>query len=90
VGAISNSISLTIKQQVMKKGLFTMAVLALVATAHAQTEKGDWLAGGNFALNTAKNNTVIGFTPMAGVFVINNLRSEGISALLIQRQVMIK
>ena len=58
----------------MKKNVCSLllAFLALGLAASAQTEKGSWLVGGNVELNTAKNNTVIGFTPMAGYFLINN------------------
>lgn len=45
--------------------------------ATAQTEKGDWLVGGRIDLNTGDNSTNIGFTPSAGLFVINNLAVGG-------------
>lgn len=57
----------------MKKslsGLFVFMVIGLAASA--QTEKGNYLVGGNFELNTAKNNTVIAFSPSLGYFLINN------------------
>jgi len=58
----------------MKKMLLSLATCVIMATlVHAQTEKGDWLVGGLFQLNTAKNNTHIGLTPMGGKFVVNNL-----------------
>lgn len=47
--------------------------MLLTVMVQAQTEKGNWLTGGNFQLNTAKTNTVIGFTPMGGKFIVNNL-----------------
>lgn len=58
----------------MKKNVCSLllAFLAFGLAASAQTEKGSWLVGGNVNLNTAKNNTNIGFTPMAGYFLINN------------------
>ena len=58
----------------MKKnllGLLTFMVIGIAASA--QTEKGNYLVGGNFLLNTPKNNTTIAFTPSAGYFVIPNL-----------------
>lgn len=60
---------------IMKKNVctFLLAFLAFGLAASAQTERGSWLVGGNVELNTAKNTTVVGFTPMAGYFLINNL-----------------
>jgi len=58
----------------MKKMLLSLTTCVIMATlVHAQTEKGDWLVGGLFQLNTAKTNTHIGLTPMGGKFVIKNL-----------------
>ncbi len=57
----------------MKKivlGLF--AILALGLVASAQTEKGNWLVGGNLSLNTAKQNTQISINPSAGYFFLTN------------------
>ena len=45
--------------------------------ASAQTETGDWMVGGSFRLNTGDNNTTIGLTPNAGVFIIRNLAIGG-------------
>jgi hypothetical protein len=61
----------------MNKFLLSLTALLVFAATHAQTEKGDWLVGGNFQLNTAKNNTLIGLTPMAGKFIIGNLAVGG-------------
>ena len=62
----------------MKKLIFSAAVFLFISvTAFAQTEKGDWLVGGNITLNTAKNNTAIGLTPNAGMFILNNLAFGG-------------
>ncbi|MCR6719826.1 MAG: porin family protein [Chitinophagaceae bacterium] len=57
----------------MKKILFTLLSCAVLNAAQAQTEKGDWMVGGGFNLNTAKNNTVINLSPSAATFVANNL-----------------
>lgn len=57
---------------VMKK---TLAVFLLITSVHsilAQTAKDDWMAGGSFRLNTSGNNTQIGFTPSAGLFLADN------------------
>jgi hypothetical protein len=58
----------------MKKILFSLVLLAgSYFSAHAQTEQGNMLVGGNVLLNTTKNNTRIGITPSAGYFVARNL-----------------
>lgn len=58
----------------MKKSfLALLTFMAIGLAASAQTEQGNYLVGGNFILNTPKNNTQIAFTPSAGYFVINNL-----------------
>lgn len=60
------------------KHLFSIVLLScLCGIAKAQTEKGDWMVGGDFTINTSSNNTQIGFTPRAGGFIINNLAVGG-------------
>jgi hypothetical protein len=66
-----------IKYLKMKKIIFGFICLFYGLFAAAQTENGDWLVGGNFGLNTSKNNTLIAFTPNAGYFVVNNLALGG-------------
>ena len=61
----------------MKKILFSVLIMAGFSTAQAQTEKGDWMVGGYFRLNTADENTQIGFAPNAGIFAIDNLAVGG-------------
>ncbi|WP_276505036.1 hypothetical protein [Terrimonas pollutisoli] len=61
----------------MKKILSVLTFILGVIIANAQTEKGDWMVGGGFQLNTSSNNTVIALTPNAGVFLINNLALGG-------------
>ena len=58
---------------IMKKILITLILTTGVIIANAQTQKGDWMLGGNFSLNTSNNNTQIALTPDAGIFIINNL-----------------
>jgi outer membrane protein len=61
----------------MKKLLLSMLLLATsFAALQAQTEKGDWMVGGNFRLNTS-GNTEISLTPNAGIFLIRNLAFGG-------------
>lgn len=57
----------------MKKVLLSALLVGFVSVLNAQTQKNDWMVGGNFRLNTADNNTQIAFTPNAGLFVIDNL-----------------
>lgn len=61
----------------MKKILLSLAFMITVAATYAQTDKGDWMLGGNFQLNTSDNNTQIAFTPNAGLFVIDKLAIGG-------------
>jgi hypothetical protein len=39
----------------------------------AQTEKGDWLVGGNLAFNTTRESNEFNLTPNAGYFFLRNL-----------------
>ena len=57
----------------MKKFLLSLVLLSVIFVATAQTDKGDWMIGGSFRLNTSDNNTEIALTPDAGIFIINNL-----------------
>jgi Outer membrane protein beta-barrel domain len=61
----------------MKKVMVSLFVVASVQVLQAQTTKNDWMVGGSFRLNTADNNTQIGFTPSAGLFVADNLAVGG-------------
>ena len=59
----------------MKKNVFSVMLVFLACgfAATAQTEKGNWLVGGDVKLNTANKNTTIAFSPSAGYFIANNL-----------------
>lgn len=61
-----------------KNSLLSILLLLVITAASAQTERGDWLVGGNFNLNTTDNNTNFGFTPMAGYFFFNNFAAGGL------------
>jgi len=61
----------------MKKILLSIILLAVFGMSNAQTDQGDWMIGGNFRLIASDNNTVIGLTPNAGIFIINNLALGG-------------
>lgn len=57
----------------MKKVYVFALVMCCSIVAVAQTERGNWLIGGNFNLNTVSNSTTIGLNPTAGYFVANNV-----------------
>nr|WP_281257915.1 outer membrane beta-barrel protein [Spirosoma oryzae] len=62
----------------MKRTLFTLACMAALTTAQAQTEKGRWLVGaqvGNFSYSDQSNQRSFegSLTPSAGYFVANGL-----------------
>ena len=57
----------------MKKILLALTFISGAIIANAQTEKGDWMVGGGFQLNTSENDTRIALSPNAGLFVISNL-----------------
>lgn len=61
----------------MKKILVTILLTFIVYSLNAQTDKGDWLVGGRFDVNTGDNSSQFRFSPGAGVFVINNLAIGG-------------
>jgi len=61
----------------MKRVISAILFVICFQGMHAQTDKGDWMVGGNFNLNTTDNNTQIGFTPGAGIFAIENLAIGG-------------
>ena len=42
-----------------------------------QTDRGDWLIGGQLELNTAKSSTTVQFSPNAGFFVAKNFAIGG-------------
>ena len=57
----------------MKKNLLGLLAFTMIGlAASAQTEQGNYLVGGNFAINTAKNDTRVTLTPTVGYFFINN------------------
>lgn len=61
----------------MKKILLTIILSAVLVIVNAQTDKGDWMVGGSFRLNTSENNTTISLTPGAAAFIIRNLAVGG-------------
>jgi hypothetical protein len=57
----------------MKKILLLSAFVISVQLLNAQTDKGDWMIGGNLAFNTAKNSANVAFDPQVGYFFLKNL-----------------
>jgi len=55
-----------------KRILFLATMIVLSLAASAQTEKGDWMVGGNFTIRTNKNNSLVAILPSAGYFFANN------------------
>jgi hypothetical protein len=74
----------------MKYSLLACGILFLSLAVQAQTEKGDWMVGGGFNLNTSKNNTVISLSPSAAAFVVNNLALGGNLKLAYTKEGLIK
>jgi len=66
-----------IKTIVMGKIILTFLLASIFIGSSAQTEKGDWIVGGRVDLNTGENSTHIGFSPSAGIFVINKFAVGG-------------
>lgn len=57
----------------MKKILFSLlALVAFSIAAQAQTDKGDWMVGGSFVVNTTKRASQFTLTPGVGHFFANN------------------
>ena len=61
----------------MKKLYVCLLLMCCGYGAMCQTEKGAWLIGGNFNLNTNDNSTSLGINPNAGYFVANNFAVGG-------------
>jgi hypothetical protein len=61
----------------MRKFILSILLLYIFISSNGQTEKGDWLVGGRIDLNTGENSTHIGFSPNAGIFIINNFAVGG-------------
>ena len=56
----------------MKKVLLSLLLSMTVAFVFAQTNKTDWMIGGNIRVNTAKSNNEVTIQPMAGYFFADN------------------
>lgn len=49
-----------------------VAVFIIISSAHAQTDKGDWMVGGSMTISTATNNSEFALQPSAGYFFAKN------------------
>lgn len=57
----------------MRKSLFILIVATATGfMSYAQTDKGDWLVGGNMTINTTTDNSEFSFRPSGGYFFVNN------------------
>jgi hypothetical protein len=61
----------------MKKNIFFLILLMAFYQVNAQTNKGDWMVGGNIKINTGESNTQIGITPSAASFIGKNFAVGG-------------
>jgi outer membrane protein W len=52
----------------MRKMLLFILMITSVAALEAQTNRGDWMVGGNLRINTTESNNEVTFQPMAGYF----------------------
>jgi Outer membrane protein beta-barrel domain len=53
-------------------GLNLVAAMLIVSVANAQTDKGDWMVGGNMTINTTSNNSQFTLQPSGGYFFAKN------------------
>jgi len=57
----------------MKKIVLSLLAVVVMSTlVNAQTDKGDWMVGGNMTINTTKGNSEFSLLPSAGYFFANN------------------
>jgi hypothetical protein len=61
----------------MKKFIPVVLLVMAFMSASSQTNKNDWMVGGNFRLNTSSGNTQIAFSPNASVFITDNFAVGG-------------
>ena len=71
----------------MKNYLLTLlAITAMVTVSNAQTEKTDWLVGGNMTINTTEGNSQFTLQPSAGYFFARNFAAGGQVTLSFAKQ----
>ena len=52
----------------MKRTLLFILMITSIAALQAQTNRGDWMVGGNVRINTTESNKEVTIQPMAGYF----------------------
>jgi opacity protein-like surface antigen len=55
-----------------KTALVFLAAMVVFSAVKAQTDKGDWMVGGNMTINTTKGNSQFSLLPGAGYFFARN------------------
>ena len=66
----------------MKKVIMSLLAVWVMATVvNAQTEKGDWMVGGNIVISTPTGNSQFTVQPMGGYFIAKNF-AAGASVVL--------
>ena len=66
----------------MKKIIMSLLMVVVMSLAvHAQTEKGDWMVGGNMTINTTSDNSQFTVQPSAGYFFARNFVAGANGAL---------
>jgi outer membrane protein W len=66
--------------------LCLMAVIAMSITVNAQTDKGDWMVGGDIGINTTKGNSEFALQPMAGYFFAKNFVAGSEFSLIFKKE----
>ncbi len=62
----------------MRKILMSLLAVVIISNfVHAQTDKGDWMVGGNMIINTTSGNSQFTLMPSAGYFFANNFVAGG-------------
>ncbi len=55
-----------------KQFFISLCFLSIISTSQAQTDKGDWMVGGNMIINTTQGNKQFVFQPSGGYFFAKN------------------
>jgi hypothetical protein len=72
------------------KNILLIVFVLMTSLSFAQTEKGNFLVGGNAGFQSNSNNTTIAFSPNVGYFVKNNFAVGALSTLSSVKQDFLK
>jgi hypothetical protein len=61
----------------MKRIILALLLSGIFISTKAQTEIGDWLVGGRIDINAVDQNTLLSFSPSAGIFFAHNFAAGG-------------